>query len=354
MGTHLFENIKGHFSPQPNFLQWNYFRGFVRMLHMKKNYYALAYYYLTRVDNPHQEIALHKEFFKQLDVACRIYISEQGINGQFSGYQPHAEQYMAWLKQRPGFSNIKFKIHHIKENIFPRVTVKYRKELVALGHQVDLSKQGKHISPQEWHAKLEENQCLILDVRNNYEWKIGHFENAILPDIQTFREFPDYAERLSQEYNPETTPVMMYCTGGIRCELYSSLLIEQGVKEVYQLDGGVIAYGQAVGTGKWLGKLFVFDDRLAVPIDATDPDVSPIATCLHCSRGCDTYYNCANTDCNHLFICCHECISLNAGCCSQECAQAPRVRTFSSSRGNKPFRRMHLCQSDKNTCNCSC
>ncbi|QEM73397.1 rhodanese-related sulfurtransferase [Chlamydia abortus] len=314
---------------------------------MKKNYYALAYYYLTRVDNPQQEIALHKELFKDLDVSCRIYISEQGINGQFSGYQPDAEYYMNWLRQRPGFSNVKFKIHHIEENIFPRVTVKYRKELVALGCDVDLSNQGKHISPQEWHEKLEENRCLVLDVRNNYEWKIGHFENAVLPDIRTFREFPDYAARLSKEHDPATTPVMMYCTGGIRCELYSSLLLEKGFKEVYQLDGGVIAYGQAVGTGKWRGKLFVFDDRLAVPIDEADTDVPPIASCSHCETPCDTYYNCANTDCNNLFICCKECIHSTKGCCSQECSQAPRIRSFAPCRGNKPFRRMHLCEVTK-------
>lgn len=317
---------------------------------MKKNYYALAYYHLIPIENPQREISLHKELFENMNVSCRIYISEQGINGQFSGYQPDAEYYMNWLKQRPGFSDVKFKVHLIEENIFPRVTVKYRKELVALGCDINRSLQGTHISPEEWDQKLSENRCLVLDVRNNYEWKIGHFENAILPDIQTFREFPDYAERLSKEYDPKTTPVMMYCTGGIRCELYSSLLMEKGFKEVYQLDGGVIAYGQSVGTGKWKGKLFVFDDRMAIPIDDTDPDVAPISNCIHCASPSDTYYNCANTDCNHLFICCASCISSIKGCCSEACSQAPRIRKFSPSRGNKPFRRMHLCEKQPTCC----
>lgn len=311
---------------------------------MKKSYFALAYYSFSPVEDPHQEIAEHKKFFEGLDVSCRIYISEQGINGQFSGYQPDAERYMMWLKQRPAFKQVKFKVHHVEENIFPRVTVKYRKELVALGCEVDVTSQGKHISPEEWHTKLEENRCLVLDVRNNYEWKIGHFENAVLPDIQTFREFPEYAEKLAREHDPETTPVMMYCTGGIRCELYSSLLIKKGFKEVYQLDGGVIAYGLSVGTGKWKGKLFVFDDRLAVPINEADAQVQPISTCSHCQTACDTYYNCANTDCNNLFLCCPECVVRTKGCCSMTCAGAPRIRTFSAERGNKPFRRMHLCQ----------
>lgn len=310
---------------------------------MEKNYYALAYYYLTHVENPQQEIALHKDFLQSLDVSCRIYISEQGINGQFSGFQPDAEKYMTWLQQRPVFANVRFKIHQIEENIFPRKTVKYRQELVALGCPVDLSKQGKLISPKEWYEKLEENRCLVLDVRNNYEWKIGHFENAVLPNIQTFREFPKYAEQLAEKHDPKTTPVMMYCTGGIRCELYSSLLMEKGFKEVYQLDGGVIAYGQHVGNKKWKGRLFVFDDRLSIPIDDTQPNVEPIAHCTTCGQSNDTYYNCANTDCNQLFICCDHCIEATKGCCSTTCAQAPRIRNFSTSRGNKPFRRKHLC-----------
>lgn len=317
---------------------------------MEKNYYALAYYYFGPVSNPHEEIALHKQLFKTMDVSCRIYISEEGINGQFSGYQPDAERYMAWLKQRPDFASIKFKIHHIEENIFPRVTVKYRKELVALGCSVDTTKQGKHISPEEWHEKLQENRCLVLDVRNNYEWKIGHFENAVLPDIETFREFPDYADRLAKEHDPAKTPVMMYCTGGIRCELYSALLLEKGFKEVYQLDGGVIAYGLKMGTGKWRGKLFVFDDRMAMPIDEVDPNVSPIARCSLCNTDSDTYYNCANTDCNNLFICCESCIATHKGCCSEECSQAPRIRAFSAERGNKPFRRKHLCPTIEQSC----
>ncbi|KTF29075.1 rhodanese-like domain protein [Chlamydia pecorum] len=320
---------------------------------MEKNYYALAYYCITPVDNPHEEIALHKNFLESKDVSCRIYISEQGINGQFSGYQPDAESYMSWLKERPAFSQVKFKIHHIQENIFPRITVKYRKELVAVDYAVDFSLQGKHISPQEWHEKLEENRCLVLDVRNNYEWKIGHFENAVLPDIQTFREFPAYADTLLEKYSADT-PVMMYCTGGIRCELYSAILLEKGFSTVYQLDGGVIAYGQKVGTGKWLGKLFVFDDRLAIPIDETHTDIAPISTCSQCDQPCDTYYNCANTDCNNLFLCCGECISTQKGCCSQECAHAPRIRKFDGSRGNKPFRRAHLCEIENQEMSSSC
>ncbi|WP_213318842.1 rhodanese-related sulfurtransferase [Chlamydiifrater volucris] len=309
---------------------------------MKKDYYALAYYLFTKVEDPHLEVALHKELFRGMDVSCRIYISEEGINGQFSGFLPDAEAYMAWLKKRPAFSSVKFKIHHIRENIFPRVTVKYRKELVALGCRVDVSKGGGHVSPGEWKEMLDDPKFLILDVRNNYETKIGHFENAVLPDISTFREFPDYADKLSKEYDPATTPVMMYCTGGIRCELYSSLLKDRGFKEVYQLDGGVIAYGNQIGDDKWRGKLFVFDDRLAIPIDEKAPPRDPIVQCSSCGKLSDLYYNCANADCNTLFLSCPDCVRTSRGCCSEQCRNSPRVRSFDENRGNKPFRRAHL------------
>lgn len=310
---------------------------------MKKNYYALAYYLFTNVEDPHLEVRLHKELFRDMDVSCRIYLSENGINGQFSGAQQDAEAYMAWLKQRPGFEKVKFKIHHIEENIFPRVCVKYRKELVAMGgERVNTEEGAKHISPAEWAEKLDDGKCLVIDVRNNYESKIGHFEQAILPDITTFKEFPQYAEQLAKQYD-HNTPVMMYCTGGIRCELYSVVLMKQGFKEVYQLDGGVIAYGQQMGNKHWKGKLFVFDDRMAIPIDDQQSHVEPIAHCTHCQTSCDTYYNCANADCNTLFICCEQCVQQQQGCCSHACTQAPRIRKFDQTRGNKPFRRKHLC-----------
>lgn len=308
----------------------------------QKIYYALAYYLFSKVNDPFLEVKLHKKFFKDRDVSSRIYISEEGINGQFSGLDSDAEAYMYWLRQRPDFANVKFKIHTIKRNIFPRKTVKYKKQLVALHYPVDISKTGKHVSPLEWKKMLLEKKAILIDVRNNYESKIGHFEGAILPDLETFKEFPLFADDLAKQYNPSTTPVMMYCTGGIRCELYSALMKEKGFKEVYQLDGGVIAYGQQVGQDLWKGKLFVFDDRLAIPIDEKNPEVESITTCTFCQKSSDTYFNCANTDCNNLFICCDSCIVEQQGCCCSECLEAPRRRFFDIQKGNTPFRKKHL------------
>lgn len=303
-------------------------------------YFALAYYKFTQLDDPHLEVKRHKQFFENRDVTTRIYLSEEGINGQMSGSMNDCEAYMAWMKEDPRFADIYFKIHEVEENVFPRITVKYRSQLVALDEKIDTTQGGKHVSPEEWKQMLESGEYMLLDVRNDYEWKIGHFEGSTLPPLKTFREFPTYAENLSKEVDPKKTKVMMCCTGGIRCELYSVMLKNQGFDEVYQLDGGIINYGLKEGKKHWKGKLFVFDDRLAVDIDGNPSE--PIATCAHCELPCDTYYNCANMDCNELFICCPSCTESYKGCCSHTCTEAPRLRAVTAERGNKPFRKKHL------------
>lgn len=303
-------------------------------------YFVLAYYLFTQIPDPQKEIAAHKDFFKNRNLTSRIYISEQGINGQMSGIKEDAEAYMQWMHANPLFESIPFKIHPYHENVFPRKTIKYRKQLVALDEEVDLSQIGDHVSPSEWKALLEgEEKPLLLDVRNEYEWEVGRFEGAICPPCDTFREFRDYAQNLKSEVDPEKKAVMMYCTGGIRCELYSSLLIKHGFKKVYQLDGGVINYGLKQGSDHWLGKLFVFDDRLTVPIAEEATPV--IGACYHCNTPMEAYYNCANMDCNRLFLCCQECLKEFQGCCCFGCQSAPRVRPYHQQDAHKPFRKWY-------------
>lgn len=231
-------------------------------------YKVLAYYRIGSLDDPQAEVARHKEFLSRLDFKCRIYISEQGINGQASGRADHADEYMAWMRSDERFKEMPFKVHRAEEHVFPKMTVKYRKQLVALDCEVDFSLAGEHISPEEWKKRMAERDkdTLILDVRNDYEWKIGRFEGSELPPLETFREFPAYAKKLKEERDPKTTSVMMYCTGGIRCEFFSALMKKEGFEKVVQLDGGVIHYGLKEGSDHWEGKLFVFDDRLAVPM----------------------------------------------------------------------------------------
>lgn len=308
---------------------------------MSKNasYHILAYYYFTAIEDPHAEVAKHWAFLQDKDICCRIYISEEGINGQMSASSGDSLLYQEWLKNDPRFKDVTFKIHHFYEHVFPRATVKYRKQIVALDEKVDPALGGTRLAPDEWDTMLEtrDDNTLLLDVRNDYEWKIGHFEGAELPHLEQFREFPEYVQQLKKERDPKQTKVMMYCTGGIRCELYSALLKKEGFENVYQLDGGIINYGLQSGQGKWRGKLFVFDDRLAVPIDEKTEEV--ISTCHHCPEDSDVYYNCANMDCNELFLCCSECADNYQGCCSKACMGAERLRVYEKNVRPKPFRR---------------
>ncbi len=304
------------------------------------NYYVLAYYHFVPINDPAIEVTAHHSFFEGRDLTCRIYISHEGINGQLSASIADAEAYMQWLKSDERFKDVEFKIHSYHENVFPKVCVKVREQLVAMDEPIDLSLTGDHLSPEQWEQMLEEKDedTLLIDVRNDYEWKVGHFEGAELPTLEQFREFPKYARDLKDKKDPEKTKVMMYCTGGIRCELYSALLKKVGFKNVFQLEGGVIKYGLKEGSKHWKGKLFVFDDRMAVPLSDS---AETISTCHQCPTLSDVYYNCANVDCNELFTCCPTCADKLQGCCSTACQHAPRRRPYEKTDRPKPFRKSH-------------
>ena len=304
------------------------------------DYWVLAYYYIGHIEDPQLEVARHQEFFKDRDVKCRIYISHEGINGQTSASVEAAREYIAWMKADPRFADMPFKIHEAPEHAFPKTTVKYRKQLVAFDCEVDLSQRGEHLAPADWKRMLDERDqnTLLIDVRNRYEWVVGRFQNADLPDCETFRQFPAYVAALKEKCDPKNTPVMMYCTGGIRCEYASALFLKEGFEKIYQLKGGVIDYGIEQGSDHWEGKLFVFDDRLVVPI--SEEEKPPIAHCTYCGVSIDLYYNCANMDCNELFLCCHSCLHEHKGCCSHSCGEAKRVRPYRVDGTTKPFRKM--------------
>ncbi|OGN62223.1 MAG: hypothetical protein A3F09_00595 [Chlamydiae bacterium RIFCSPHIGHO2_12_FULL_49_11] len=303
------------------------------------SYKVLAFYLFTPVADPRREVADHKIFLSRYDARARIYISEEGINGQMSIAGSDLEAYLCYLEGHPLWHSCRIKMHEWPEHAFAKLTVKYRAELVALGRKVDTSNTAVHISPADWEARLEakESDTIVLDVRNAYESKVGHFTGAILPDIETFREFPAFAEKLAARVDLEKTRVMMYCTGGIRCELYGALMKEIGFKDVAQLDGGVIGYGLEKGSRHWEGKLFVFDDRLVVPLSE---EAEPITACRFCDAPVDLMFNCANMDCNALFTACKSCIERHHGCCSDDCFASGRVRPLHITDHPKPFRKL--------------
>jgi len=307
-------------------------------------YVVFAYYHFLTPPEVLQDVAQyikeHKKFLAALDAKGRIYINEQGINGQMSIHEKDAETYITWFQSHSVFKNVEIKVHLHQEHAFAKLTVKYRKQLVALDAEVDLRLAGKHLSTGQWKQMLEEKDpaTILIDVRNDYEWKVGHFEGAILPELESFRDFNEYIDHLKKLYDAKNTKVMMYCTGGIRCELYSALMKQKGFDTIYQLQGGVIKYGLEEGVNHWKGKLFVFDDRMVIPI--SKDEVAPISNCYMCQKPSDTYYNCANMDCNALFLSCPDCVKSLKGCCCERCTHEPRVRAFESKYNPKPFRKL--------------
>lgn len=307
------------------------------MDHSSLNYVIITYYHLIPIADPHAEVARHKQFFAQRDIKSRIYISEDGINCQMSALDADGQAYCEWMRLRNEFCDIHFKIDPYYEHVFPRTTVKYRQQLVAFDFDACLEKRGEHLSPAAWKAMIDNgSDHLLLDIRNDYEWEVGHFAGAECPPCQTSRDFKKFADELKEKVDATATPIMMYCTGGIRCEFFSALLKETGFTKVYQLDGGVVNYGHQQGSDHWYGKLFVFDDRMTVPVGEDSTPV--IGRCHHCGCANDTYYNCANTDCNEIFLCCLECLQKMVGCCQSDCMHAKRLRPYQLSP--KPFKKM--------------
>lgn len=314
---------------------------------MHQNYSILAFYFLDPIEDPQDLVEGHKKFFENRDIRSRIYISEQGINAQMSAKNEDGAAYRDWLAQiDPRFASIHFKIDSYHEHAFPKQCVKYRKQLVGFDLSWDLKKGGEHVSPEKWKEMMEsDEEYLFLDIRNDYEYDVGHFEGAQKVPCKNFREFPEYIQKLKKEVDPKNKKVMMCCTGGIRCEIFSAYMTEEGFDEVYQLDGGIINYGHKVGSAHWKGKLFVFDDRMCIPISEEENDT--VGKCHQCEGEAEHYYNCANMDCNKLFLCCEACLKKEQGCCSSNCTEAPRLRPLSEQNPHKPFSKWYYYAKEK-------
>ncbi|MEX0928885.1 MAG: rhodanese-related sulfurtransferase, partial [Balneolales bacterium] len=265
--------------------------------------------------------------------------SGEGINGTLAGEPESMEAYKSYLRNLKGFEDTEFKEDEAETIPFARLIVKERPEIVSLkaSGKLDTREGGRHLSPAEWRKTLEtEDDYVLIDVRNNYESKIGHFEGAMLPDVENFFDFPGWLDTAGIDKNKK---VLMYCTGGIRCEKFSVLMKKKGWDDVNQLHGGILEYGRQEGGKHYKGKCFVFDDRLAVPVNYGDEE--PVSHCEITGEPCDMYINCANMECNRLFICSPEAAGKMEGCCSEACKSHPRRRPFNPEKAYAPFRRWY-------------
>ena len=284
---------------------------------------TLSFYQYAHIGNPqlfrdHLFLAWDK-----LEVLGRIYVAKEGINAQLSVPAPRFEAFKAHLDSIDFLEGIRLNIA-IEQDLksFLKLTIKVRDKIVADGLEddaFDVTQKGKHVNAEEFNQLLADPNTVCVDMRNHYESEIGHFKGAVTPDVDTFREsLPIIEEDLSE--HKKDKKLLMYCTGGIRCEKASAYFKHKGFENVYQLEGGIIEYTRQVKDkaleNKFIGKNFVFDERRGERITE---DI--IAQCHQCGAACDTHVNCSNEACHLLFIQCEACGEKMQSCCSDPCKE---------------------------------
>ena len=291
-------------------------------------YNTLLYYCYSTIADAELFAAGHLKFCKSLGLTGRIIVAEEGLNGTVSGAEDACKTYMDTLHADPRFAAIDFKVDVVDAPSFVKMHVRYKSEIVHSGLRDPniinpQQKTGKHLEPKEFLAMKGAEDVVILDVRSNYEHNLGKFKNAITLDIDNFRDFPAMINNLAQYKDKK---VVTYCTGGIKCEKASALLLHEGFTDVYQLHGGIIKYGKEAGGEDFEGKCYVFDNRLSVEVNSVNPVV--ISTCFNCGKTTPKMINCANPECNEHFTQCDECGEKMDGCCGDACKAHPRKREY--------------------------
>lgn len=297
---------------------------------------TFSFYRYVNIANPQKFRDMLYKTLDQLGCMGRIYIANEGINAQMNVPEHNFEQLIAWMNSVDELRDMPIK-YAVEDDApsFLKLIVKVRRKIVADGLDdgtFDTTNVGTHLTAKEFHELVGQDDVVVVDMRNNYESEVGRFETAITPDAVTFREELEQVTDILQSQKDKK--ILLYCTGGVRCEKASAYLKHHGFNDVNQLHGGIIEYARQVKLqgleSKFIGKNFVFDNRLGERITQ---DV--IAHCHQCGKPCDTHVNCANDQCHMLFIQCDECAAKHRGCCSTECTEA--LDNPEAAQG-KPFR----------------
>lgn len=310
--------------------------------------FTISFYQYAQITNPQQ---FRDELFlawNKLDALGRIYVAHEGINAQMSVPAENFEAFRDTLEVYDFMKGIRINVAVEHDDLsFLKLTIKVRHKIVADGLNdatFDVTNKGIHLDAKGFNAILDDPNTIVVDFRNHYESEVGHFKGAITPDVETFRESLPIINEQLQNFK-EDKNLVMYCTGGIRCEKASAYFKHQGFKNVFQLEGGIINYARQIKEqgleSKFIGKNFVFDHRLGERI--TDDIISQ---CHQCGAPCDTHTNCANDGCHLLFIQCESCAEKMEHCCSSECIEithlplAEQVAIRAGKQvGNKIFRK---------------
>ncbi|MFC0273025.1 rhodanese-related sulfurtransferase [Metabacillus herbersteinensis] len=295
-----------------------------------KQFRVLLHYHYVTIENPEEYTQQHLEFCQSLGLKGRILIAHEGINGTISGTVEQTDQYMATMKEDPRFKEMVYKIDEADEHAFKKMKVRHRPELVTLRLEDDvnpLEVTGKYYSPTEFYEAMQQEDTVVIDARNDYEYSLGRFRNAIMPDINTFKELPEWIRENRKQF--EGKKILTYCTGGVRCEKFSGWLRKEGFEDVAQLHGGIVTYGKdpEVQGKLWDGQCYVFDERISVPVNGVEPTV--VGRDYFTNEPCERYVNCANPECNKKILCSEENEHKYLRACSHECRVNSRNRYIS-------------------------
>ena len=284
---------------------------------------TLSFYQYFPIADPKDFRDLLYEYLYTLNVFGRIYVAKEGINAQVSVPEENFKAFNKYLTNVYGLENVRLNLAVDNDGkSFWVLKIKVREKIVADGISdpaFNMNHKGKYVNAADFNSMTDDTETIVVDMRNHYEYEVGHFANAIEIPSDTFREQLPMAVSMLQERKDKN--IIMYCTGGIRCEKASAWMLHNGFKNVFHLEGGIINYANEVKAenleNKFQGKNFVFDGRLGEKIGD-----EVISRCHQCGKPCDVHINCANDGCHLLFIQCEDCKQKFSGCCSQECRAA--------------------------------
>ncbi len=272
-----------------------------------KDYTIILFYNYVNISNPEELKEQQLKICKDLDLKGRVIVANEGINATLEGETTNINKYLENLLADSRFSNTHIKKSKGTGEAFPKLSVKVRKEIVSLHLEEDINPKeitGKRLKPEElkqWYESGKE--FYVVDMRNDYEFKVGRFKDSIYMPVQNFRDIPKALSYIEHLKDKTVVPV---CTGGVRCEKASGLLVREGFKDVYQLDGGIVTYMEKYPASEFLGTLYVFDKRITMDFDPKDKHVV-VGKCDICQKSSERYVNCKNKMCNKHFICCLDC-----------------------------------------------
>ena len=290
--------------------------------------HILLYYRYVQLDNPARFTKEHLALCNQIGLRGRILIASEGMNGSVSGMKEQIEAYKQAVHADPRFAGMPFKEDIGVSHPFKKMVVKVKPVILNMGADVDMTNAGTHLKPEEFLHLYETGQdVVVVDARNDYEWRVGKFKNAVTLPMKTFRDFPKIALKELAPY--KNKKVVMYCTGGIRCEKASAYLKENGFADVSQIEGGILTFGKAHPDTVWEGTCFVFDRRMVSNVNTEN---KPLTVCELCTRPCDLYRNCSHLTCDAYCVVCIDCEQTHGGCCSKACFVEMQTRNMGKER----------------------